>query len=335
MSSAFAKLAQNGKGAAARLNAKHKALMCNKSFPMMRRLFDAVVRPTVSYGCEVWAPACSQPLSPELKDMLGIQISFFRQLCHLKRSVTPNIIFREFSEGPWLEKWWSFLLGFMRRLSLLPEGSLHLDILRDNIADAKGPLPCANWAQGIDRQFASLGIASPFVSSGIGALDSHGLLSRMAQGRQRVWEGLHVSPRTAPSKGAKLCTYHNWFGRPDKVRCEPYYELPMGIARLRALVQFRVGSHALPVEQGRYARPALPRHLRRCNLCSTQALGDELHYVFDCPHFSDIRSQYPALYQDADGCMRLFVWHIDQKAVSHCLTAILNKAQDMNTDSSS
>ena len=76
-----------------------------------------------------------------------------------------------------------------------------------------------------------------------------------------------------------------------KVRCEPYYELPMGIARLRALVQFRVGSHALPVEQGRYARPALPCHLRRCSLCSTQALGDELHYVFDCPHFSDIRSQ--------------------------------------------
>ena len=90
-----------------------------------------------------------------------IQISFFRQLCHLKRTVTPNTIFREFSEGPWLEKWWSFLLGFMRRLSLLPEGSLHLDILRDNIADAKGPLPCANWAQGIDTQFASLGIASP------------------------------------------------------------------------------------------------------------------------------------------------------------------------------
>ena len=39
---AFAKLAQNGKGAAARLNAKHKALMCSKSFPMMRRLFDAI-----------------------------------------------------------------------------------------------------------------------------------------------------------------------------------------------------------------------------------------------------------------------------------------------------
>ena len=82
-------------------------------------------------------------------------------------------------------------------------------------------------------------------------------------------------------------------------------------------------------------RPSLPRHLRRCNLCSTQAVGDELHYVFDCPHFSDIRGQYPALFQDAEGCMRLFVWHRDQKAVSHCLAAILNRAQNVNTDSSS
>ena len=90
-----------------------------------------------------------------------------------------------------------------------------------------------------------------------------------------------ASPRTAPSKGAKLCTlctnYH-WFGR-SKVYCEPYYELPMSVTSLRALVQFRLGSHSLPDEQGRFVRPSLPRHLRRCSLGSTQAVGDELHYV--------------------------------------------------------
>ena len=52
--------------------------------------------------------------------------------------------------------------GFMRRLSMLPDDSLHLHILRDNIADAKGPLPCANWARGIEVKFAALGMASPF-----------------------------------------------------------------------------------------------------------------------------------------------------------------------------
>ncbi len=39
-------------------------LHCNKSFPMMRRLFDAVVKPTVSYGCEVWGTLCSGSLQP-------------------------------------------------------------------------------------------------------------------------------------------------------------------------------------------------------------------------------------------------------------------------------
>ena len=88
------------------LSAKHEALKCDKSFPMTRRLFDAVVRPTVSYGCEVWAPACSLALVPQLKDMQDmqdIQLSFFRNLCQLCKSVTPHIIFREFAERPWLD----------------------------------------------------------------------------------------------------------------------------------------------------------------------------------------------------------------------------------------
>ena len=142
------------------------------------------------------------------------------------------------------------MLGFMRRLSLLPESSLHLDILRDNSADARQPLMCANWAAGVDKQFRGLSMGSPFFSSGIGALDSLGFVSRSAERREQVWESLHVSLRTAPSKGAKLCVYHHWFGRPSNLRFEPYYELPMGISRLRALVQFRLGSHTLPIEQG-------------------------------------------------------------------------------------
>ena len=42
-------------------------------------------------------------------------------------------------------------------LSVLPDDSLHLDILQDDIAELKGPLPCANWDRGIEVQFAALG----------------------------------------------------------------------------------------------------------------------------------------------------------------------------------
>ena len=106
----------------------------------------------------------------------------------------------------------------------------------------------------------------------------------------------------------------------------------MPISRLRLLMQFRMGSHALPVEQGRLARPAIPRHLRRCALCETRALGDERHFVFDCAH---IRRQFCSLSMKADGTMQCFVWHKDQKAVCHCLAAIVNLADDSNQDASS
>ena len=159
------------------------------------------------------------------KDVSHIRLSFFRNLCQLRKSVTPHIIFREFAERPWLDTWWSMVLGFMRRLAILPEGSLHLDVLQANIADARQPLMCANWAAGVDKQFRDLGMGSPFVSFGSGALDSLGFMSRSAKSREQVWKSLHVSPRTAPSKGAKLCAYSHWFGRPSNLRFEPYYEL--------------------------------------------------------------------------------------------------------------
>ena len=44
---------------------------------------------------------------------------------------------------------------------------------------------------------------------------------------------------------------------------------------------------------------------------------------------------FRSLYQDADGTMQCFVWHKDQKAVCHCLAAILNVADDSNKDASS
>ena len=100
----------------------------------------------------------------------------------------------------------------------------------------------------------------------------------------------------------------------------------MPISRVQLLMQFRMGSHALPVEQSRLARPAIPRHLRRCTLCETRAWGDE---IFDCPHFAHIRHQFRSLYQDADGNMQCFVWHKDLR-----LSAILNLANDSNQDAS-
>ena len=42
---------------------------------------------------------------------------------------------------------------------------------------------------------------------------------------------------------------------------------------------------------------------------------------------SDIRARFPGLFQDAAGCMRMSMWHRDQKSVCHGLIALLQRAQ--------
>ena len=100
MSPALTRLTQNGHGARACLSAKYKKLHCDKSFLMIRRLFDAVVKPTVSYGCEVWGTMCTGSMTPELRRMANIQLAFFRQTLQLKSGVPAPVIFSELAEVP-------------------------------------------------------------------------------------------------------------------------------------------------------------------------------------------------------------------------------------------
>ena len=79
-----------------------------------------------------------------------------------------------------------------------------------------------NWAGGIVKQYSRLGMVSPFSSFGITCLNSLGFQANMKGLLCRVWGGLHVSPRTAPSKRAKLCTYFAGFLRPSQLKTVPY-----------------------------------------------------------------------------------------------------------------
>ena len=58
--------------------------------------------------------------------------------------------------------WWNQVIGFMHRLSNMPEDSVHAEILRDNIADAQEHPSYGNWAGGIVKQYSRLGMVSPF-----------------------------------------------------------------------------------------------------------------------------------------------------------------------------
>ena len=56
------------------------------------------------------------------------------------------------------------------------------------------------------------------------------------------------------------------------------------------LCKFRCGNSRLPVNTGRFSN--VPRQERYCTLCTKQRIGDEFHYLFECPILNDDRCKY-------------------------------------------
>ena len=68
----------------------------------------------------------------------------------------------------------------------------------------------------------------------------------------------------------------------ENLEFEPYLTQLSDNDRIN-LCKFRCSSHRLPCVTGRYAN--IPRSERICNLCNLNVMGDEFHFVFQCPFF--------------------------------------------------
>ena len=209
----FQRLYQNGLGSKARLVANFKQLGCASSLPMQCRLFDTLVTPAASYGCEIWGGHFLGRLSVPAKSLLGLQASFLRRVCSLPKTVSLPPLFEELAQEPWDMQWWRKVVRFAFSLGRLSDGSLHKEILKDNVIDARGRATHHNWAGQLMLRAQHLGLPPPFDGSGAFVMCPAQHRQRAQQHARQVLEGSHISPRTCPSRGAKLCTYYRWFSR--------------------------------------------------------------------------------------------------------------------------
>ena len=70
---------------------------------------------------------------------------------------------------------------------------------------------------------------------------------------------------------------------------ENYFKLlPTNLAL--TFCHFRCCNNKLPIEKG--ILYGIERNRRFCHLCNTNAIGDEFHYIFECPYFKLDRKKY-------------------------------------------
>ena len=61
------------------------------------------------------------------------------------------------------------------------------------------------------------------------------------------------------------------------------------------LTKWRLSSHDLHIEQGRYTSPITPRADRTCKSCASK-IEDEHHVLFQCPLYNIVRLRFLDLF---------------------------------------
>ncbi len=283
---------------------------------LMLRLYLAIVPPTASYGSEVWGLRYMPGIcSKQRQQIVQRHEGALRQISGLRRSVPADLVERELEVQQLQQQWQQQGLRLWNKIAQLPEDSVYKTIARDDLTAAH-QCGVRNWAAGLLALAEQYSLQLTDVMGNPQAVDLQQFTdaadAAAAAGRDSL---AACDPRTAPSKGAKACTYQAWFARPYWARGPHFWEASMSTPQRRAIMRLRLGSHELPVETGRQQRPPLPRHERLCTACVAAAVGDERHMMMECEATAAVRENYADLFVQPHLSMQQLVWHPNRNRV--------------------
>ena len=282
------------------------------SVDLLCTLFDALVKPVLCYGCEVWAVDWVADMCRTGNFFSGageesVHKPFLRHITGVCKSTPGAAMLRDLNRTPTPMFWLRMSVKLWNRALSRPEGDLLHIALLDNVGMASDTSLALTdrrrmWSFHFTRCMAELGIAWQNAHGAPQQVDLPGLEHRMHERWQlkewghiedldMAWSLQPCAVRAAPetfTRGFKLYTYASWFAPENWVRGESWTRHLTRRDHVRVMSQFRLGSHWLQVQQGRFTRT--PRSQRCCTHCAG-CIEDEAH-VLQCPKYADLRLRY-------------------------------------------
>jgi hypothetical protein len=275
------------------------------------RLFDALVRPILSFGCEVWGPAFMT--ASRVADADRLQLAFIKHSLGVRTS-TPTLSIRsELGFSSISDGWLKQILGFYNKIWARPES----DLVRIALTESVSYRERSMWGSQLNRVIHRMTDkqSTDYLDS-IGKFDIDSLLKdkRMKEMGALFKDAKDLllkqggvrSVTTEHSRGFKCFVYYRWFSQ-DGEEHRVHFDSIDRLARkdrfwfhldrrnqIQAVARFRLGAHWLPIETGRFDRIA--RDQRYCPHCDHEAIGDEWH-LFQCPRFQEFRDKYDHLFR--------------------------------------
>jgi hypothetical protein len=325
---AASSLATAGRRAMHALLTRLKAARISQS-AFQVRLFNVLVEPVLSYGCQVWGPDMvggSLHLNALLDNRQeSVQIDFLRIISGLPKAVKRPVLLREFGARPLHLHWLKLCARFWQRTLALPPSRLLRMALIDNIQlCASGCQDC--WTAKFLSVMRQIGVLeSTAVLTSVDSfsrlpIDEVTVAAKAELFLNSIWAGLPSDPSTALSNKVVLATYHHWVCGGSDLVGAPHLHSFLTREHKTCLARLRVGSLDLRVHTGRFTGTA--RHLRVCRACATGQVEDLPHFFIHCPAHAAARIKYESIFADRAHPHLIFA-HPDQRSLACCLSEML------------
>lgn len=251
-------------------------------------LFDALVRPVVSYGAEIWA---TQFLLGGKNPGEQLHCTFLRRELGVRGSTPGMVVLAEFGRFPLWVEWAQATARFWSRVASMDQDRLlrkAFDLSCQMAANRGDSLPSAfrPWASHAAALLQSLGMPANLHTP---TPVDDGAVVEAARAR-------HLE-QLAASNQPKVQRYV----RAVRGGVSPATYLPAAYVgavadrpRRMRLAQLRTGSHWLAEETGRWQ--GRERAQRVCPHCEGGLVEDAQHLIFDCSHYSALRRQFVDLF---------------------------------------
>ncbi len=228
------------------------------------QLFDALVKPVLSYGCELWVD------EPATKSLEAIHKSFLKSLLNVNDTTPSWIVLAEFGRFPLILFWRQQALKYKARMSTsLPSRLMSLAYSVQQALSSRQKCwlrKLQNWDSEGDTQPSSQ-VPPSMASMQQIFLDSSG-------------------------GGNRLTNYFRLYGS-NAYGFQAYLSLVDNVQLRKCLSRFRCSNHCLEIETGRRTKPLkTPICERLCKQCSLGAVEDEDHFLLVCPAYEHIRDKF-------------------------------------------
>ena len=232
------------------------------------RIFDTMITPILLYGAEVWGVY-------NYKDIDKLHMRFCKRVLNV-RKCTPNYaVYGELGRLPLSviakERAVKFWLKIMNNADA-PGYDMYIDAT-NNI---RGP----SWAGRLNSIIDHLGYSEIRHTFDIGKNYFPELKCRLRDQFIQEWN-------TSINGSSKL---HYYVKYKHEFEYEDYLDKITNDSLRICLTRFRLSSHNLEIELGRYQN--IIRENRLCKLCTSNQTETEFHFLLSCPKYSEIRKQY-------------------------------------------